>query len=266
MRLRQYCAGHFRGKGTLAGQVYPGCRSLDDGAPLRCERRPVLGQRGGQLRLRGLPCDEHDVPARPAVRLRDGCHGRGVHAGAIEAGGVPPVYQDWNNNYKDEPDKCINVHCSNYPACAFENKPEIGNLDILATTLGTEVSFGALKGRVKAGAMTYLKVSTDDRRGVIKCYLGEGAFLDDEAADLWRRCGVRSAGLEPPDALPDKRMALSTMSRLHRRSAPIFWKSRWAIIWAGRSTATADIVTSRYRKSRGCQPRLFHIARRNPIL
>lgn len=98
----------------------------------------------------------------------------------LEAGGVPPVYQDWNNNYKDEPDKCINVHCSNYPACAFENKPEIGNLDILATTLGTEVSFGALKGRVKAGAMTYLKVSTDDRRGVIKCYLGEGAFLDDE--------------------------------------------------------------------------------------
>ncbi len=97
----------------------------------------------------------------------------------LEAGSVPPVYQDWNNNYKDEPDKCINVHCSNYPACAFAEKPEIGNLDILATTLGTEVSFGALKGRVRAGEMTYLKVSTDDRRGVIKCYLGEGEFTDD---------------------------------------------------------------------------------------
>jgi L-fucose isomerase-like protein len=97
----------------------------------------------------------------------------------LKASGVPPIYQDWNNNYKHEPDKCINVHCSNYPACAFENTPEIGNLDILATTLGTEASFGALKGRVKPGPMTYLKLSTDDERGVIKGYLGEGRFTTD---------------------------------------------------------------------------------------
>ena len=97
----------------------------------------------------------------------------------LKATDVPPIYQDWNNNYASEGDKCINVHCSNYPACAFEKKPEIGNLDILATTLGTDVSFGALKGRVRSGKMTYLKISTDDRRGKIKCYLGEGAFTDD---------------------------------------------------------------------------------------
>ncbi len=95
------------------------------------------------------------------------------------AAGVAPVYQDWNNNYKDEPDKCINVHCSNYPASVFTEKPEIANLDILATTLGTEVSFGALKGRVRPSAMTFLKVTTDDKNGKIKCYLGEGKFTDD---------------------------------------------------------------------------------------
>ena len=97
----------------------------------------------------------------------------------LKASGVHPIYQDWNNNYKNEPNKCINVHCSNYPACAFSEKPEIGNLDILATTLGTEVSFGALKGRVRPSAMTYLKVTTDDKHGKIKCYLGEGTFTDD---------------------------------------------------------------------------------------
>ncbi len=97
----------------------------------------------------------------------------------LRASGVPPIYQDWNNNYKNEPNKCINVHCSNYPSCAFDQTPEIGNLDILATTLGAEVSFGALKGRVKPGPMTYLKLSTDDERGIIKCYLGEGAFTAD---------------------------------------------------------------------------------------
>ena len=97
----------------------------------------------------------------------------------LRAGGVPPIYQDWNNNYRGEPDKCVNVHCSNYPACAFAETPEIANLDILATTLGTDVSFGALKGRVRPGAMTYLKISTDDKNGKIKCYLGEGRFTDD---------------------------------------------------------------------------------------
>lgn len=97
----------------------------------------------------------------------------------LKACGVPPIYQDWNNNYKHEPDKCINVHCSNYPACAFAEKPEIANLDILATTLGADVSFGALKGRVRPSGMTYLKLSTDDRNGVVKCYLGEGRFTDD---------------------------------------------------------------------------------------
>lgn len=97
----------------------------------------------------------------------------------LKASGVPPLYQDWNNNYKTEPDKCVNVHCSNYPACVFEGKPEISNLDILATTLGTDVSFGALKGRVRPSAMTFLKVSTDDRNGKIRCYLGEGEFTDD---------------------------------------------------------------------------------------
>ncbi|MDD3213004.1 MAG: fucose isomerase [Eubacteriales bacterium] len=97
----------------------------------------------------------------------------------LKAGGVPPIYQDWNNNYKNEPNKCINVHCSNYPACAFAEKPEIANLDILATTLGAEVSFGALKGRVRPSKMTFLKVSTDDKNGKIKCYLGEGTFTDD---------------------------------------------------------------------------------------
>ena len=97
----------------------------------------------------------------------------------LRASGVAPIYQDWNNNYRDDPDKCVNVHCSNYPATAFAEKPEIANLDILATTLGAEVSFGALKGRVRPSGMTYLKVSTDDARGVVKCYLGEGAFTDD---------------------------------------------------------------------------------------
>ena len=91
----------------------------------------------------------------------------------------PPMLQDWNNNYGDDQDRCVNVHCSNFPACVFEKKPEIGYLDVLATTLGPENCFGACKGRVKPGPMTYLRISTDDTAGRIRCYLGEGSFTDD---------------------------------------------------------------------------------------
>jgi L-fucose isomerase-like protein len=95
------------------------------------------------------------------------------------AGGVPPMLQDWNNNYGSEPDKCINVHCSNFPSCVFEKTPEIGYLDVLSTTLGVENCFGACKGRVAPGPMTYLRISTDDCEGKIRCYVGEGEFTDD---------------------------------------------------------------------------------------
>jgi L-fucose isomerase-like protein len=97
------------------------------------------------------------------------------------ATGNAAAYLDWNNNYDDEPDKCINIHCSNYPKSFMGNIREIGNLDILGASLGEERCFGAVKGKVAAGPMTFMKISTDDERGVIKMYVGEGEFTDDPA-------------------------------------------------------------------------------------
>jgi L-fucose isomerase-like protein len=34
-------------------------------------------------------------------------------------------------------------------------------------------------GRIKSGPFTYCRVSTDDERGVIRAYLGEGQVTDD---------------------------------------------------------------------------------------
>lgn len=100
------------------------------------------------------------------------------------AGGRASALLDWNNNYGDERGKCVCTHCGNYPAnfTFGENaneKPEISYLDVLSTTLGKENCFGAVKGKVKAGDMTYFRISTDDRLGKIKAYLGEGRFTDD---------------------------------------------------------------------------------------
>ena len=58
---------------------------------------------------------------------------------------------------------------------------EISNLDVLGASLGPDRCFGAVKGQVAAGSMTFFRMSTDDPKGIIKSYLGEGEFTDDPA-------------------------------------------------------------------------------------
>jgi L-fucose isomerase-like protein len=98
------------------------------------------------------------------------------------AANAPSAILDWNNNYGREPDKCVCTHCGNYPKSFLGAAPEISELDVLGSVLGKEKCFGAVKGKVKAGSMTYFRASTDDRLGVVKTYVGEGAFTDDPFA------------------------------------------------------------------------------------
>lgn len=95
------------------------------------------------------------------------------------ASGNPPGFLDWNNNYGEDRNMCINTHCSNYPKSFVGGEVEISNLDVIGATVGAEKCFGAIKAQVKAGPMTFFRMSTDDRKGVIKSYVGEGDFTDD---------------------------------------------------------------------------------------
>ena len=90
-----------------------------------------------------------------------------------------PGFLDWNNNFDYKAEKCVCTHCSNYPASFMGSQIEIGQLDILGNTIGREKCFGAIKGKVAAGDMTYFRLSTDDQWGTIKAYSGEGEFTDD---------------------------------------------------------------------------------------
>lgn len=92
---------------------------------------------------------------------------------------TPSAILDWNNNFGTCRNKVVCTHCSNYPKSFFQNDIEIGNLDVLGTVLGSEDTFGAVKGKVAAGDMTYFRISTDDRNSRIKTYLGEGIITDD---------------------------------------------------------------------------------------
>ena len=85
---------------------------------------------------------------------------------------------DWNNNYGEDPDKAVCFHCSNLPKHFFADVV-MDFQEIIAGTVGKENTFGTCVGRVKAGAMSYLRFSTDDYPGKIRGYVGEGEFTND---------------------------------------------------------------------------------------
>lgn len=95
------------------------------------------------------------------------------------AAGTPSALLDWNNNYGDAADKCVCTHCGNFPKSFIGETPEISNLGVIGTVVGPEKCFGAVKGKVQPGPLTYFRLSTDDRKGVIKTYVGQGDFTAD---------------------------------------------------------------------------------------
>lgn len=95
------------------------------------------------------------------------------------ASGNVAALLDWNNNFGSNHNQCACTHCSNFPRSFMKNDIEISELDILGTTIGKDRCFGAIKGRVSAGDFTFFRISTDDKKGYIKTYTGEGKFLDD---------------------------------------------------------------------------------------
>ncbi|MFO7694986.1 MAG: L-fucose/L-arabinose isomerase family protein [Vicinamibacterales bacterium] len=112
------------------------------------------------------------------------------------ASGRPSALVDWNNNYGDDPDKCVFFHCGNW-AKAFVPDATIATAPILGTTLGEQNTFGALAGRTPGAApITFGRVSTDDRRGRIAAYVGEGRFTDDPLQTFGTRAVVEVPGLQ----------------------------------------------------------------------
>jgi L-fucose isomerase-like protein len=101
----------------------------------------------------------------------------GMYAMAL-ASGEPSALVDWNNNYGDDPNKGVIFHCSNLPKAFFDD-PRMSYQDIVAQEVGADNTYGTVVGRIKAGPFTFCRVSTDDERGIIRAYVGEGELTDD---------------------------------------------------------------------------------------
>ena len=107
----------------------------------------------------------------------DVCGAVAMHALRL-ASGTPSALLDWNNNYGDDPDKAVCFHCSNLPKHFLEDA-RMDFQEIIAGSVGKANAFGTCVGRVKAGPVTYARLSTNDLEGRVCGYIGEGTFTDD---------------------------------------------------------------------------------------
>ena len=95
------------------------------------------------------------------------------------ASGTPSALLDWNNNYGNDPNKCIVFHCSNLPKSFFKSA-KMDYQEIIAGTVGKENTYGTVVGRIAAKKATFCRTSTDDAAGIISTYVGEGEFTNDK--------------------------------------------------------------------------------------
>ena len=131
------------------------------------------------------------------------------------ASGTPSALLDWNNNYGSDPNKCVCFHCSNLPKHFFKDV-KMDYQEIIAGTVGKLNTFGTCVGRVKAGAMSYARYSTDDRRGIVRGYTGAGTLHRRSAGDLRRRGrGGDSAAAEAAEVHLPRRIRASRGGELH---------------------------------------------------
>ncbi|MBC8052540.1 MAG: fucose isomerase [Sphingobacteriaceae bacterium] len=111
------------------------------------------------------------------------------------ASGSPSALVDWNNNYADDEEKCVLFHCGNW-AKSFLPDIEISTAPILGTTVGEENTYGALAGRTPASPLTFGRISTDDSKGIIKAYIGEGVLTDDALNTFGNRAVAKIPDLQ----------------------------------------------------------------------
>jgi len=108
---------------------------------------------------------------------------------------APAAIVDLNNNYGDDPDKCVLFHCGNWPL-NFYTDAEMKTAEVLGTTLGADNVWGAINGRAPAAPLTIARISTDDVNGICKAYVAEGRFVDDPLDTFGSRAVVEVPNLQ----------------------------------------------------------------------
>jgi len=112
------------------------------------------------------------------------------------ASGNPAAVLDWNNNYGDDPDRCILFHCGPVPQSMMTGKGAVTDHPMFAKDLGPGCGWGPNEGRIAPTEMTFCSMKTEDGKMVF--YLGEGEITNDPIEQGFFGCGgvARIAGLQ----------------------------------------------------------------------
>lgn len=94
------------------------------------------------------------------------------------AGEKPSALLDWNNNFGNNPDKCVLFHCSNLPKSFFKSA-KMDYQAIIAGSVGKQNTYGTIVGKIAPNKATFCRVTTDDSAGIMTAYTGQGEFTGD---------------------------------------------------------------------------------------
>jgi len=164
--------------------------SLDNLVRLRVVLDQIVAEYGlDALALRCWIEMEQQLNIAPCVVLGD-LNNRGTTAACeVDVGnaitmhalrlatGQPAMCLDWNNNYADDPNRCILFHCGPVAFDLMAGKGQIVDHYMLATAVGKGNSFGCNEGRIRPMPFTYASLLTENGR--IRSYLGEAEFTND---------------------------------------------------------------------------------------
>ena len=108
----------------------------------------------------------------------------------------PAACLDWNNNYGDDPDKCILFHCGPVPQSLMTAKGRVIDHPMFAKVQGNGCAFGCNVGRIRPMNFTFASTTTLD--GTLRYYAGTGEFTADPIPPEFFGCGgvARIDGLQ----------------------------------------------------------------------
>jgi L-fucose isomerase-like protein len=93
------------------------------------------------------------------------------------AGSGRAMLLDLNNNYGDQDDKCVLFHCGPAPLSMMCGKGETVEHKMFAKSYGAGSGVGVNRGKLRAGAVTFGSLKTENGR--LCAFLGEGTLCDD---------------------------------------------------------------------------------------
>ncbi len=114
------------------------------------------------------------------------------------ASGAPAACLDWNNNYGDDPDKCILFHCGPVARALMAAPGTVAVHKMFAKGTHPDQGWGVNEGRIKPMPMTYASAATMD--GKIFTYAGAGEITADPIEKEFFGC----AGVAKIDGLQKK--------------------------------------------------------------